>query len=103
MHVTSLKLQTEDYGNQWAEQIEDRWEYADNLKDERWRKGWISFDCLCHEPAADTVYAGITSFDADIFWGWNRQEKQWVDPGYARIRDPYDAKFHPIAGAPLTR
>jgi hypothetical protein len=94
MHITSLKLRTEDYGNQWAEQIEDRWEYADNLKDERWRKGWISFDCLCHEPASDTIYAGITSFDADIFWGWNRKEEQWVDPGYARIRDPYDAKFH---------
>ena len=70
MHITSLKLRTEDYGNQWAEQIEDRWEYADNLKDERWRKGWISFDCLCHEPASGTLYAGENDnpFRSSYLW-----------------------------------
>ncbi|MFH1737479.1 MAG: hypothetical protein ABIH23_00625, partial [bacterium] len=78
----------------WEETVVDRWEYADFLKDENWRKDWISFDSLCYHPSNDTVFCGITSFDADIFWGWNRQEKRWVDCGYERIRDRYDAKFH---------
>ena len=94
MKIRALKLHDVDFGNQWEQETEDHWEYADYVKDERWRKGWISFDCLCHEPTTDTVFAGITSFDADIFWGWNRKEKKWFDPGYARVRDPYDAKFH---------
>ena len=94
MQVNALKLQDINFGNQWAEETEDHWEYADYMQDARWRKGWISFDCLCHEPTTDTVFAGITSFDADIFQGWNRKEKIWFDPDYARIRDPYDAKFH---------
>ena len=94
MRITALKLRDEDFGDQWDAEIEDHWDYADFLADERWRKGWISFDCLCHEPETDTVYAGVTSFDADIFHGWNRKTRTWVDPGYARVRDPYDAKFH---------
>ena len=94
MHVTALKLRDRDFGDQWQTQTEDRWDYADFLKDDGWRKDWISFDCLCHDPATDAVFAGITSFDADIFWGWNREAREWVDAGYARVRDPYDAKFH---------
>jgi len=94
MQVRAIKLRDEDFGDQWEREVEDRWEYADFLQDERWRRGWISFDCLCHEPRTDTVFAGITSFDADIFWGWRRRDEQWFDPGYARVRDPYDAKFH---------
>ena len=55
---------------------------------------WISFDCLAHDPGSDTLLCGITSFDADIFWGWRRSDKAWVDPGYSRVADPFDAKFH---------
>lgn len=94
MRVTALKLRDHDFGDQWAEEVEDRWEYADFLADDHWRRDWISFDCLCHDPGRDVVYAGITSFDADIFRGWDRRNRQWVDPDYGRVRDPYDAKFH---------
>ena len=94
MQIKALKLRDRDFGNQWQDETEDHWEYADYLKDERWRKDWISFDCLCYDETTDTVFAGITSFNADIFWGWNRRERNWFDPGYVRIRDPYDAKFH---------
>lgn len=94
MRVTALKLRDRDFGDQWNREVEDRWEYADFLKDPGWRKDWISFDSVCHDPATDTVFCGITSFDADIFWGWNRREKKWVDCGYDRVRDRYDAKFH---------
>ena len=94
MRVNALKLRDRDFGDQWDREIEDRWNYADFLADAGWRKDWISFDCLCHAPETDTVFAGITSFDADIFRGWDRARREWVDPGYARVRDPYDAKFH---------
>jgi len=94
MNVRAIKLRDAWFDDQWEREVLDRWEYADFLKDQRWRREWISFDCLCYDPPTDTVFCGITSFDADIFWGWNRKESRWVDAGYARVRDPYDAKFH---------
>ena len=57
MHVTAHKLRDRRFGTQWKDQVEDRWEYADFLKDDGWRKDWISFDCLCHDPATDTEMA----------------------------------------------
>ena len=94
MKVKAIKLRDRDFGDQWEKETEDRWNYADYLNDERWRKDWISFVSLCHDPVTDTVFCGIASFNADIFWGWNRKEEKWVDTGYARVSDPYDAKFH---------
>ena len=94
LKVKALKLKDRDFGNQWFDETEDRWEYEDYLNDQQWRKDWISFDCLCYVPENDTVYAGITSFDADIFWGWDRKLGEWVSTGYERVADPFDAKFH---------
>ena len=96
MHVRAHRLRDHDFGDQWTAEIEDRWEYADFLADAHWRKDWISFDCLCYDEVTDTVYCGITSFDADIFWGWSRRDERWVDCGYGRVRDRYDAKFRII-------
>jgi hypothetical protein len=93
MKITALKLKDRSFHN-WHSEVEDHWDYADMLSHEEWRKDWISFDCLCYDEPTDTVFAGITSFNADIFWGWNRREKKWVDTGYKRIANPYDAKFH---------
>lgn len=94
MEIKAIKLRDWNFGNQFSREIEDRWDYADFLNDEHWRKDWISFDSLCYDPPTDTVFCGITSFAADIFWGWSRLEGRWVDAGYGRIRDRYDAKFH---------
>ncbi len=94
MRIVAHKLRDRRFGTQWKDEIEDRWEYADFLKDPGWRQDWISFDCLCHDPATDTIFCGITSFDADIFRGWRRKEQAWFDCGYARVRNRYDAKFH---------
>ena len=94
MQVAAIKLRDRDFGDQWEAKVLDRWEYADFLADDAWRRDWISFDCLCHDPNTDVVFTGITSFDADIFRGWHRAERRWVDTGYDRVRDPYDAKFH---------
>lgn len=93
LKARSLKLKDRKFDN-WQTQVEDRWNYSDLRADEGWRKDWISFDCLCHFQENDTVYAGITSFDADIFRGYDRRKGKFVSTGYERVADPYDAKFH---------
>ena len=94
MQVEALKLQDVDYGDQWAEEIEDRWEYDDFKADAGWRKGWISMDSVYYNADDDRVYLGITSFNADIFRAYDRKSGAFVDLGYGRIADPFDAKFH---------
>jgi len=94
MTVTAHMLHNEQYGDQWDEEIVDRWEYRDFHSHERWRRGWISFDSLLHNPADDRVYLGITSFAGDIFRAYDRSTGTFVDLGYVRVADPFDAKFH---------
>ena len=94
MKVRSLKLQDVRFGNQWFDEVEDHWDYADMKADPKWRTGWISVDCAAYDDRDDRVYLGITSFDADIFKAYDRRKGQFVDLGYRRIADPFDAKFH---------
>jgi len=93
MHVTPLKLRDRSFDN-WENEVLDRWEYADMKADPGWRRDWISFDCALYEPSQDRVYCGVTSFDADIFHAYDRRERRFVDLGYERVADPFDAKFH---------
>ncbi|NCO32648.1 MAG: hypothetical protein AUJ92_02515 [Armatimonadetes bacterium CG2_30_59_28] len=94
MKIRSLKLKNRDYGNEWSEGIEDRWDYADFLADPHWKMDWISFDGVVYHAGTDRVYCGITSFAADIFQLFDRRENRFVDLGFSRVADPYDAKFH---------
>ena len=94
MKARALKLWDTTYGNQWFDEIEDRWEYVDFKKNRSWRQGWISMDSALYHADDDRVYLGITSFDADIFRAYDRGSGAFVDLGYSRIADPYDAKFH---------
>ena len=94
MRVRVLTWRDRRFGDRWRREVQDRWEYADFLATPAWRRDWISFDCLCYDPATETVFCGVTSFDADILIGWRRREDRWIDPGYARVADRYDAKFH---------
>jgi len=72
MDVRALKLQDMAYGNQWFDEIEDRWDYDDFRANADWRKGWVSMDSLFYHADADRIYMGITSFDADIFRAYDR-------------------------------
>jgi len=94
MKIRAIKLHDVDFGNTWAETVEDRWEYDDFKGRPNWRRGWISMDCALYRPEEDRVYLGITSFDADIFRAYDRKAGTFVDLGYSRIADPFDAKFH---------
>jgi len=94
MNIRFLKLRDARFGNQWAEEVLDRWDYDDFLAAPDWRRGWISMDCALYHPADDRVYLGITSFDADIFRAYDRRTETFVDLGYGKIADRFDAKFH---------
>lgn len=94
MKIRSLKLQDYKYGNQWGEEVYDHWDYDDFKKDDNWRKGWISFDCSYYNQADDMVYLGITSFDSDIFKAYDRKTDKFIDLGYAKLANSFDAKFH---------
>lgn len=95
MKIVSHKLFDERFGNQWFDEVEDRWDYEDFLKDERWRKGWISMDCALYDNEDKRVYLGISTFDPNgIFKAFDTEKKEFMDLGYERIADPYDAKFH---------
>lgn len=90
----AIKLHDQRFGNEWKARVEDHWDYADFRNDPRWRKGWISFDCALYEPGEDRIYLGITSFDGDIFRAYDRRTQAFIDLGYRRIVDSFDAKFH---------
>lgn len=95
MRINSLKLENSHYGNRWFDEVEHRWVYDDFVANEDWRTGWISFDCALYDAAADRVYLGVTCFDANhIFKAYDRKTGQFVDLGYSRVADPFDAKFH---------
>jgi hypothetical protein len=94
MKARSIKLYDHHFGSQWAEQVEDRWEYDDVQRDPHWRKEWISFDCALYEPSQERIYLGITSFAADIFKAYDRRADRFIDVGYSKIADRFDAKFH---------
>ena len=94
MKIRSLKLQDIRYGNQWFDEVEDCWEYEHFKAHSVWRKGWISMDCALYNSDDNRVYLGITSFAADIFRAYDRNTGTFVDLGYSRVSDPFDAKFH---------
>ena len=95
MQIKSLKFKDFHFGNQWFDEVQHRWLYDDFVADKDWKTGWISFDCALYEPADDRVYLGVTCFNADdIFKAYDRKTGQFVDLGYHRVADPFDAKFH---------
>jgi hypothetical protein len=94
MKIRSLKLKNRNFGNEWAERVQNHWNYADLRADARWRKEWISFDSTAYHEGTGRVYCGITSFDADIFKAYDRKADRFVDLGFRKVANRYDAKFH---------
>lgn len=94
MQACSHHLKHHDFGNAWADEVEDRFNYDDLVADRHWREDWVSFDGVVYCPQRRRVYCGITSFAADIFQVWDCDRQAFVDPGFGKVADPYDAKFH---------
>ena len=98
MQIRALKLQDVDYGNQWDDEIEDRWEYDDFRADSAWREGWISMDSVYHNADDDRVYLGITSFNADIFRAYDRATGEFEDLGYGKGGRSVRCQVSQVAG-----
>ncbi|MHC4873551.1 MAG: NHL repeat-containing protein [Planctomycetota bacterium] len=94
MEIRSLKLKDNKYGNRWKEEIVDRWDYDDCKADKEFAEGWISMDCCLYDKADELIYLGITSFVSDIFKAYDRKADKFIDLGYDRVVDKFDAKFH---------
>ena len=94
MRIRSHKLKDRDFGSEWFDRVEDRLDYDDLVADARWRRDWISFDGVVHHAGTDRVYCGITSFDADIFKIFDRKTECFLNTDFAKVANPYDAKFH---------
>jgi len=92
MQVRAHRYKDRDFGSQWFDDVQDRWEYEDFLRNRDWRENWISFDCACYDGGL--LYLGISSFDADIFRAFDPARGKFLDLGYRAVADPYDAKFH---------
>ena len=92
--ATSLKIYDERYGSQWDDCVHYGWNYDDFLKDESWRTGNVSFDCLIWDKERDLVHSGITSFAADITKAYDRKTGRFIDTGFSKVADKWDAKFH---------
>jgi sugar lactone lactonase YvrE len=92
MRIRVHRYKDKDFGNQWFDEVQDRWEYEDFIRNRDWRENWISFDCACYEGGL--IYLGISSFDADIFRAFDPATGRFIDLGYRAVADRYDAKFH---------
>ena len=95
MQVKNLKLQDENYGTQWVDEVLNKWLYDDFIAHRNWKEGWISFDCAVYYPENNHIYMGVTCFDENrIFMAYDRNAGQFVDLGYHRVAERFDAKFH---------
>ena len=94
MKIRSIKLKNRSFGDEWSKRVEDRWNYEGFLADPRWRRDWISFDGVVYHAGMDRVYCGITSFDADNFKAYDRRRGKFMDLGFKKVGNRYDAKFH---------
>lgn len=92
MRICIHRYKDRHFGNQWFDEIQDRWEYEDFRKSKEWRENWISFDCAYYD--AGRLYLGISSFEADIFRAFDTATGEFLDLGYHGVANPYDAKFH---------
>lgn len=95
MKIRSHKLADRRFGPEEFElRIANRWNYQDFLDHPEWGRDWISFDGVVHHAASDRIYCGLTRFDGDVFYAWDRGTEQFTSLGFDRVMDRYDAKFH---------
>lgn len=74
--------------------VANRWNYEDFARHPEWARDWISFDGLVHHAGSERVFCGLTRFDGDVFYAWDRRTEKFTGLGFERVMDRYDAKFH---------
>jgi hypothetical protein len=78
----------------WTWKVEGRWSIEDLRADDRYRNGWISFDCLAWDEASAKMYLGLTAISTDIFWTFEPLTGEFASLGFPTVADRFDAKFH---------
>lgn len=78
----------------WMDVVHDKWVYDDFIKNEAYRKYWISITSLAYDRKNNDIYMGIGSFSQELLWKFNRDTGKIESAGYEKVADRYDAKFH---------
>lgn len=78
----------------WERKVAGRWSIEDLRADERYRDGWLSFDCLSWDPAGQRMYVGLTLISTDVFWCFDAQTETFTSLDFPSVADKFDAKFH---------
>ncbi|MCE9560160.1 MAG: hypothetical protein K8R88_14575 [Armatimonadetes bacterium] len=95
MKIRALKLLDRHYPPTFhAEHVDSRWNYQDFLDHPEWGKDWISFDGVVSHEGSNRIYCGLTRFDGEILTAWDRKAEKFIDVGFEKEMDRYDAKFH---------
>jgi hypothetical protein len=79
----------------WTE-VDPHWDYDDFLseKGRDYFDNWISFDGVLADDQRNTVWCGVATFSGDIFYGYDRETRQFRSMNFQSVGDRYDAKFH---------
>ena len=93
LKIRAIKLRDHVFSN-WQAEVENHWEYQDFVSNPLWRDGWISMCCAVYRAIDNRVYIGISSFGKDTFYAYDRKSDSFIDLGFDRIANKYDAKFH---------
>ncbi len=83
-----------DFGERWSQEVENRWTYEDFKSHSDWRREWISFNCVRFSPDRKRLLLGVTSFNSEIFYTFDRATEQLELAAEAGVFDEFDAKFH---------
>ena len=78
----------------WKESIAGKWHYRDLCADERWRKGWISFDAVTYCPGDGLIYCGLNSIDSDILYAFDPSKGEFQCLYAQQWADSFDVKIH---------
>jgi hypothetical protein len=77
----------------YESEVEGNWTWEQMRATPRYQD-WVSFCSLVWDRKTDLVYAGIASFENDIFWTFDRSGGTFTSLNYRSFGDKYDAKFH---------
>ncbi len=91
--VRSHILLNEQFDN-WQSEIEGRWSYRQLYNDERWRKGWISFDAITWSAEEGALYCGLNAMDGDLLYRFHPREDRFESLGARQWTDKFDSKVH---------
>jgi hypothetical protein len=91
--IRSHILLNEHFDN-WQTEIEGKWSYRQLYNDERWRKGWISFDAITWSVEEEALYCGLNAMDGDLLYRFHPDEERFESLEARQWTDKFDSKVH---------